>query len=96
MYSSRAGTVHTLGTKFYNQYKPLVTKLDLGVKVKVNPNSSFKNNSGPKSLNLPGIKVIGILVLDKKMFKFFYHILAWRPYRSCEPDKLNNIPPQDP
>ena len=36
-------------------------------------------------------KVIGPLVLEKKIFKGFYHIWAWRPSCSCDPDPMNKL-----
>ena len=38
-----------------------------------------------------GEVVIGLLVLEKKIFKGFYHIWAWRPCWSCDPGHLNNF-----
>ena len=31
------------------------------------------------------------MVLEKKIFQGFYHIWAWRPCWSCDPDHLNNF-----
>ena len=36
-------------------------------------------------------KIIGLLVLEKKIFKSFYHILAWRPSWSCDLDHLYKL-----
>ena len=33
---------------------------------------------------MPSFKIIGLLVLEKKIFKGFYHIWAWRPSWSCD------------
>ena len=33
---------------------------------------------------MPSFKIIGLLVLEKKIFKGFYHIWAWRPSLSCD------------
>ena len=37
---------------------------------------------------LPSFKVNGQLVLEKKIFKGFYHIWAWWPYWSCDLEGL--------
>ena len=39
----------------------------------------------------PNFKIIGLLVLEKKIFKGFYHIWAWRPYWSCDLDNLYKL-----
>ena len=38
-----------------------------------------------------GFKIIGLLVLEQKIFKGFYHIWAWRPSWSCDLDRLNQL-----
>ena len=38
---------------------------------------------------IPSFKVISLSVPAKKIFKGFYHILEWRPSRSCDLDHLN-------
>ena len=40
---------------------------------------------------LPSFEEIGPPVLKKKIFKGFYHIRAWRPPWSCDPDAANNL-----
>ena len=37
------------------------------------------------------VKIIGLLVLEKKIFKGFYHIWAWRPSWSCDLDHLYKL-----
>ena len=37
---------------------------------------------------MPSFKIIGLLVLEKKIVKGFYHIWAWRPSRLCDQDHL--------
>ena len=34
---------------------------------------------------------IGPPVPEKKIFEWFYHIWAWRPFWSCDPDAVNKI-----
>ena len=36
-------------------------------------------------------QIIGFLVLEKKIFKGFYHIWAWRPSWSCDLDHLYKL-----
>ena len=36
-------------------------------------------------------KIIGLLVLEKKVFKGFYHIWAWWPSWSCDQDHLYKL-----
>ena len=38
---------------------------------------------------MPSFKIRVLLVLEKKLFKDVYHILAWRQYWSCDQDTLN-------
>ena len=40
---------------------------------------------------MPSFKIIGLLVLEKKIFKGFYHISAWRPSWSCDLDHLYKL-----
>ena len=40
---------------------------------------------------MPSFKIIGLLVLEKKIFKSFYHIWAWRPSWSCDLDHLYKL-----
>ena len=40
---------------------------------------------------MPSFKIIGLLVLEKKIFKGFYHIRAWRPSWSCDLDHLYKL-----
>ena len=40
---------------------------------------------------MPSFKIIGLLVLEKKIFKGFYHIWAWRPSWSCDLDLLYKL-----
>ena len=40
---------------------------------------------------MPSFKIIGLLVLEKKIFKGFYHIWAWRPSWSCDLDHLYKL-----
>ena len=46
--------------------------------------------SSPKSYTLSFVK-IGPLLLEKKILKDFYHILAWLPYLSFEPDAAKKL-----
>ena len=40
---------------------------------------------------IPSFVEISPLVLEKKIFEGFYHIWAWRPSWSCDPDAANKI-----
>ena len=40
---------------------------------------------------MPSFKIIGLLVLEKKIFKAFYHIWAWRPSWSCDLYHLHKL-----
>ena len=40
---------------------------------------------------MPSFKIIGLLVLEKKIFKGFYHIWAWRPSWPCDLDHLYKL-----
>ena len=40
---------------------------------------------------MPSFKIIGLLVLEKKIFKGFYHIWAWRPSWSGDLDYLYKL-----
>ena len=40
---------------------------------------------------MPSFKIIGLPVLEKKIFKGFYHICAWRPSWSCDLDHLYKL-----
>ena len=40
---------------------------------------------------IPSFMVIGYSVLEKKIFKAFYHIWAWQPSWSCDPDLTNKL-----
>ena len=40
---------------------------------------------------MPSFKIIGLLVLEKKIFKGFYHIWAWRPSWSCDLYDLHKL-----
>ena len=40
---------------------------------------------------IPSFVKIGPPVLEKKIFEGFYHIWAWRPSLSCDPDAANKI-----
>ena len=40
---------------------------------------------------MPSFKIIGFLVLEKKIFMCFYHIWAWRPSWSCDLDHLYKL-----
>ena len=42
-------------------------------------------------IHVPSFVEIGPPVPEKKIFKGFYHIWAWRPYWSCDPDATNKI-----
>ena len=47
---------------------------------------------GPRSqCYKPSQKVIGLLVLEKKIFEGFDHIWAWWPSCSCDPDSANKL-----
>ena len=39
----------------------------------------------------PSFKIMGLPVLEKKIFKGFYHIWAWQPYWSCDLDNLYKL-----
>ena len=59
----------------------------------VNLGLSFKQTMmGPSPQGyIPSHKVIGPLVLEKKIFEGFYRIWAWRPSCSCDPDPTNKL-----
>ena len=40
---------------------------------------------------MPSFKIIGLLILEKKIFKSFYHIWALRPSWSCDLDHLYKL-----
>ena len=40
---------------------------------------------------MPSFKIIGLLVLEKKILKGFYHIWAWRPSWLCDLDHLYKL-----
>ena len=40
---------------------------------------------------IPSFVKIGPPVLEKNILKGFYHIWAWRPSSSCDPDAANKI-----
>ena len=40
---------------------------------------------------IPSFVEIGLLVLEKKIFKGFYHIWAWRPSWSCDQHHVNKF-----
>ena len=40
---------------------------------------------------MPSFKIIGLLVLEKKIFKGFYHIWTWRPPWSSDLDHLYKL-----
>ena len=40
---------------------------------------------------MPSFKIIGLPVLEKKIFKGFYHIWAWRPHWSRDLDNLYKL-----
>ena len=40
---------------------------------------------------MPSFKIIELLVLEKKIFKGFYHVWAWWPSWSCGLDHLYNL-----
>ena len=40
---------------------------------------------------MPSFKIIGLLVLEKNIFKGFYHIWAWRPSWSYDQDHLYKL-----
>ena len=40
---------------------------------------------------MPSFLEIGLPVLEKKILKGFYHIWAWRPSWSCDPDAANKL-----
>ena len=40
---------------------------------------------------IPNFKVIGLSVMEKKIFLGFYHIWAWRPSWSCDQDRLSKL-----
>ena len=71
-----------------------VTKFDLAVKkVKVNPESSFEQTLMGWSPQCYIASFVEICppVPEKKIFKGFYHIWAWRPSWSCDPHSANEI-----
>ena len=86
---SEKSTVFTFS--YRNAY---VTKFDLCVNlVKVNPGSSFVQTmmGWSPGCYIPSFMKIGPLVLEKKIFKGFYHIWAWRPSWSCDLDHLYKL-----
>ena len=40
---------------------------------------------------MPNFVAIKLFVPDKKIFKGFYHIWAWQPSWSCDPDAANKF-----
>ena len=40
---------------------------------------------------MPIFKIIGLLILEKKIFKDLYHIWAWRPSWPCDLDHLYKL-----
>ena len=40
---------------------------------------------------MPSLEIIGLLVLEQKIFKGVYHIWAWRPSWSCDLDHLYTL-----
>ena len=40
---------------------------------------------------MPSFKITGLPVLEKKIFRSFYHIWAWRPSWSCDLDHLYKL-----
>ena len=89
IFGSLAAIVSEKSTVFTSSIeKTLVSKFDLAVKkVKVTPRSSFEQfmmGWSPRCY-IPSFVVIGLLVLEKKIFEVFYHIWAWRPSWSCDP-----------
>ena len=83
--------VHCFHFSHRNAY---VTKFDLGVnQVKVNPGSSFVQTMMGWSSRcyIPSFVKIGPPVPEKKIFKGFYHIWAWRPSWSCDLDHFYKL-----
>ena len=48
-----------------------------------------ENRPGPRCY-IPSFVKIGLPVLEK-IFEGFYHIRAWRPSWSCDPDAANKL-----
>ena len=61
--------------------------------VEVNPVSSFEQIW---QIRIPRFKVTGLLVPKKEIFERFYHISAWKPSWSCDPEHLNKFSSQHP
>ena len=40
---------------------------------------------------MPGLKIMGLPVLEEKIVKSFYHIWAWWPSWSCDQDDFYKI-----
>ena len=67
---------------------------DLAVNyVKVIPGSSFEQTimGWCPQCYIPNFLEIGPQVMEKKIFEGFYHIWAWRPSWSCDPDVVNKL-----
>ena len=79
---------------YFSYRNAYVTKFDLGVNwVKVNPGSSFVYTMMgwcPRCY-IPCFVEIGPPVPKEKIFKGFYHILAWRAPWSCDLDHLYKL-----
>ena len=60
---------------------------------KVTPASSFEQTVIGRSPRCykPSLVEIGPPVPDKRFLKGFYHIQAWRPSWSCDPDAANKL-----
>ena len=61
--------------------------------VKVTPGSSFVQTMMGWSpwCHMPSLVKIGLPVLEKKIFEGVYHLWAWWPSWSCDPDAANKI-----
>ena len=65
---------------------------------RVDPVSSFEDIRQYLSTRccIPSFKVISLLVPKKERFEGFYHIWAWTPSWSCDPEHLNKYSSQHP
>ena len=59
----------------------------------VTPGTSFEQTTKGWSprCHIPSFVKISPPFLEKKIFEGFYHIWAWRPSWSCDPDAANKI-----
>ena len=93
-FRSQAKIVPEKSTVFTFPIEKPVTKFDLAVKqVKVTPGSSFEQTMMGRSPQcyIPSFMEIGRRFQRSRFLKGFYHIWAWQPSLSCEPDAAYKI-----